>query len=81
MLAVVLCAPHGSEGLRGWFLRLQDDQDEVGPDWGAARGRVAVLALDASDPLRHELFGGDRSVQQAVAKWSQGRGSSGSPAA
>lgn len=81
VLAVVLCAPRGSEGLRGWFLRLEDDQDEVGADWGAARRRIAVLAVDASDPQRHELFGGDRFVRQAVVKWAESRGSSGAHAA
>ena len=77
VLAVVRCSPKGGEGLRGWFLRLENDQDEVGADWAAVRRRVAVLALDAADPLRHELFGGDRFVQQAVAKWAAARGSSG----
>jgi len=73
VLAVVRCTPRGSEGLRGWFLRLEDDQDEVGPDWRAARRRIAVLAIDAADTKSHELFGGDRFVRQAVDKWAAGR--------
>jgi len=74
VLAVVLCAPREREGLRGWFLRLENDQNEVGPDWRAAKRRVAVLALDAADPRHHELFGGDRFVRQAVEKWAAARG-------
>jgi hypothetical protein len=73
VLAVVRVAPRENEGLRGWFLRLEDDQDEVGPDWRAARRRLAVLAVDAADPQRHELFGGDRFVRLAVEKWAAGR--------
>jgi hypothetical protein len=73
VLAVVRVAPRENEGLRGWFLRLEDDQDEVGPDWRAARRRLAVLAVDAADPQRHELFGGDRFIRLAVEKWAAGR--------
>ena len=73
VLAVVRCAPREHEGLRGWFLRLEDDQDEVGPDWRAARRRIAVLAVDAADPHQHELFGGDRFVRLAVEKWAAAR--------
>ena len=70
VLAVVLCAPRENEGLRGWFLRLEDDRGEIGEaDWRAARRRVAVLAVDASDTSRRELFGGDRFIRQAVATW------------
>jgi len=71
VLAVVLCAPRENEGLRGWFQRLEDDRGEVGEsDWRAARRHITVLALDAAEPGRHELFGGDRSVRQAVASWA-----------
>ena len=71
VLAVVLCAPRENEGLRGWYLRLEDDRGEIGEaDWRAARRRIAVLALDAADPRHHELFGGDRFVRQAVARWA-----------
>ena len=74
VLAVVLCAPRENEALRGWFLRLEDDRGEVGEaDWRAARRRVALLAVDAADPRRVELFGGDRFVRQAVAAWSAER--------
>lgn len=74
VLAVVLCAPHGEEGLRGWHLRLDDDRGEVGEaDWRAARRRLAVLAVDAGQPARHALFGGDRAIRQAVERWAAGR--------
>jgi hypothetical protein len=70
VLAVVLCAPHGGEGLRGWHARLDDDQGEVGvSDWRAARRKLAVLAVDAADPSRCELVGGDRAIRQAVDAW------------
>jgi len=67
VLLVVLCSPREGEGLSGWFKRLDDDQGEVGAsDWRAARGRMAVLALD-TDGSR-QLFGGDRAVREAAAK-------------
>jgi hypothetical protein len=74
VLAVVLCAPRETEGLRGWFLRLEDDRGEVGEsDWRAARRRVALLLVDSADPSRAELFGGDRFIRQAVSAWSAER--------
>ncbi|HTE06640.1 MAG TPA: hypothetical protein VK824_10620 [Planctomycetota bacterium] len=72
VLAVVLCEPQADEGLRGWQLRLDADEGEVGAsDWRAARRRVAVLALDGSGG--HLLSGGDRAVRQAVEAWSGAR--------
>ncbi len=71
VLAVVLCAPEPSEGFPGWHARLQDDQGEVGEsDWRAARGRIAVLAIDGAG--RHALFGGDHAVSRAVEAWAAG---------
>ncbi len=65
VLAVVLCAPEGDEGLDGWYARLQRDEGEVGTaDWRAVRPHIAVLALDASGAQR--LFGGDQAIREAV---------------
>ncbi len=73
VLAVVLCAPHGAEDLRGWHARLDDDRGEVGvADWRAARRKLALLAVDAADPSRAELVGGDRAIRLAVEAWRAG---------
>ncbi len=69
VLAVVLCAPREGEDLRGLHLRLDDDQGEVGAsDWRAARRRIALLLVDGGG--RHQLFGGDREIRQAVEAFS-----------
>jgi len=72
VLAVVLCQPREGEDLRGVYLRIDDDQGEVGSaDWRAARRRIALLLMDGGG--RHELFGGDRAIRQAVDGWAQAR--------
>ena len=73
VLAVVLCAPDGDEGLVGWHARLADDRGEVGEaDWRRVRRQVAVLALD--DAGEQALFGGAGDVRAAVAAWAAQRG-------
>ncbi|MGQ0553091.1 MAG: hypothetical protein ACT4PU_07710 [Planctomycetota bacterium] len=72
VLGVVLCEPQGTEGLRGWHQRLEEDRDEVGTaDWRAARGRIAVLAIDATTGAR-ELFGAPRALEQSLAPYLAG---------
>ena len=73
VVAVVLCAPKGDEGLTGWHARLMDDQGEVGAaDWRAARRRCAVLAVGPDGG--HDLFGGDAGLHRLVERWAAGRG-------
>jgi hypothetical protein len=72
VLAAVLCEPRPDEDLRGWCLRLDHDEGEVGAaDWRAARRRIAVLALDGRGG--QHLLGGDRAIRLAVAAWSAAR--------
>ena len=62
----------GNDGLDGWHARMQVDQGEVGErDWRAARGRIAVLVVDARvDGVgTYKLFGGDHNVVAAVEAW------------
>lgn len=70
VLAVVLCEPATGEDLSGYHMRLMQDDGEVGEkDWNAVRHRIAVLLVDGAG---HRLFGGDASIQQAVAAWEAG---------